>query len=346
VGGFDATVSIEPMNPAFEVSEHLPISVVMTTFNGERFVDDQLRSILEQSLPPREVVVCDDGSQDRTLDIVHHLANDSAVPVIVDQHENVGLRDNLERGLRIATSSIIALADQDDVWVPDKLRLIEAALEAHPEALVVCTNGHLLDVDGQRLEQSLWDRSGLTGTERADVLAGQSFPVMLRWNFVTGATVAIRRSFLDLSLPLPTEGLHDAWFALLASSLGRLLALDDDLIGYRLHQANTKGLPPDRVRKAIAERRAGDPRPTEAALYEAAARRLVQSGLASSHVLESLDAKVTFTRRRLDLPDRFIPRLAASGRLLRSGEYRRFSKQWPRSVGYDVLVGSPPPASR
>lgn len=315
-------------------------SVVMTTFNGERWVGEQLSSILDQTCPAREVIICDDGSLDRTVEIVSTMISKPAttVGVRIDRHENIGLNSNLERGLRAARFPIIVLADQDDIWFREKLEVIESTFEQHPDATALFTDGTVIDDDGRSIDRSLWRRAGLSRTEMRELRKGNAFKILLRWNFTTGATMAFRRTLLDTILPLPAAGMHDAWIALLAASQETLLPVEHQLIRYRLHQSNTTGLPAQTPLGRLRHRRRVDPRPTEADLYAAVEARLRSVGSAEE-VRRALEEKVEFTNVRGNLPDRIPERFAVALRLLLAGDYRRFSKRWPRSLAYDLLFG-------
>ena len=111
------------------------ISVAMCTYNGERFLAQQLVSIAQQSRPPDELVVCDDGSTDRTVAMIREFAVSVRYPVRVFENEhNLGVAANFERAIRLCEGNLIALADQDDIWYPIRLERSEQELTAHPEA--------------------------------------------------------------------------------------------------------------------------------------------------------------------------------------------------------------------
>ena len=107
-------------------------SVVMATFNGERFVGEQLHSLFRQTVAPAEIIVCDDGSTDATMDIVQSLAKQSPAPLRVRRNPaRLGFADNFLSGCQSASSDLIAFCDQDDVWLENKL-----ALCAGPDGVV------------------------------------------------------------------------------------------------------------------------------------------------------------------------------------------------------------------
>lgn len=217
------------------------VVVVMTTFQGERWVDQQVRSILDQTRPVDELLVYDDGSTDRTVAIVSE-----HVPVVRNA-SRLGTVRSLEQGLRAADADLVFLADQDDVWVSGR---VERMLDA--DADLVFHDARLIDAAGAPTGATLWEQVGFT-PERQQALRSRPLQTLLAGNPVTGATVAVSRRLLDLALPFPEHGWHDQWLALVAASKGlSVTALPDQLIYYRLHDDNAAGLPPTGLRGRLA----------------------------------------------------------------------------------------------
>src|SRR6201999_469319 len=116
------------------VSRKPRLSVALCTYNGERFLPQQLASMANQTRPPDELIVCDDRSSDRTIDIVREFAASAAYPVRIFENEsNLGSAANFERAIRLCEGNLIALSDQDDIWYPIRLQRSEQELTAHPE---------------------------------------------------------------------------------------------------------------------------------------------------------------------------------------------------------------------
>src|ERR1700721_581226 len=111
------------------------LSIALCTYNGERFLPEQLRSIGEQSRLPDELVGCDDASTDRTLGIIEDFARQAPFPVRIEVNAaNSGSTPNFAKAIGMCKGDSIVLADQDDVWVPSKLAALETALTFNPEA--------------------------------------------------------------------------------------------------------------------------------------------------------------------------------------------------------------------
>jgi glycosyltransferase involved in cell wall biosynthesis len=218
------------------------ISVAMCTYNGERFLPQQLASIAKQTRLPDELVVCDDGSTDRTVAIVREFAASAPYPVRVFENErNLGFAANFERAIGLCEGDLIALSDQDDIWYPIRLERSEQELMAHPEAGLVFSDADVMNDRNELVGQTLWQRLGFAGQRERDLLAGQ-YIVLAKHSFVTGATVMFRATLRDRCLPIGARWIHDQWIALTAAAFSDLRPIDQPLIRYRIHGSQQVGL--------------------------------------------------------------------------------------------------------
>ena len=119
------------------MNDKLTVSVIIPVYNGERFLDEALQSVLAQTLPPDEVIVVDDGSNDRTAQIVAEVAAQAAVSFQYVYQTNQGSAAARSHGVRLARSELIAFQDADDLWSADKLAIQVALLRRHPQACAV-----------------------------------------------------------------------------------------------------------------------------------------------------------------------------------------------------------------
>ena len=113
------------------------ISVVMATYNGERYLVEQLESIRRQTRLPDELVIGDDASTDSTVEIVQRFEQSAPFPVVLLRHAQTGLGDNFLQSLEASQGDLVAFSDQDDVWLKDKLKRCSEALTTHVADLVV-----------------------------------------------------------------------------------------------------------------------------------------------------------------------------------------------------------------
>ena len=198
------------------------ISVAMCTYNGERFLAQQLVSIAQQSRPPDELVVCDDGSTDRTVAMIREFAVSVRYPVRVFENEhNLGVAANFERAIRLCEGNLIALADQDDIWYPIRLERSEQELTAHPEAGLIFSDADIIDDKNQSTGATLWQRLSFAGKREQDLLAGR-YVVLAKHRFVTGATVMMRAGLRDRCLPIGEGWIHDEWIAMITAAFSDL----------------------------------------------------------------------------------------------------------------------------
>lgn len=221
--------------------EHLKISIAMCTFNGARYLKEQLSSIASQNCPPDELVVCDDGSTDDTVQILSTFATEApfAVRMIVNE-QRLGAIKNFEKSMKLCKGDIIALCDQDDIWNPGKLATLREAFKNDPGAVYAFSDGDMMDELGAPMGYTLWDAVGLRKNLARFSGAGQ-LEMLLRKELVTGATLAFRASFRDVIIPIPSDWMHDSWIASLGSALYQGIAVPEALLRYRRHAAQACG---------------------------------------------------------------------------------------------------------
>lgn len=219
------------------------ISVALCTYNGERFLPQQLASIQRQTRLPDELVVCDDRSTDRTVEIVHEFAASVSFPVkIVENEQTLGSSKNFEKAIRLCSGDLIALSDQDDAWCPIRLERSEQELLMHPGAGLVFSDGDLIDDQDHSLGTRLWRSFSFTRQRAGELLAG-NYDLLLKYRFVTGATVMFRATLRDRCLPIPQGWIHDEWIAAIAAAFSDLRPIEEALICYRQHTLQQLGSP-------------------------------------------------------------------------------------------------------
>jgi glycosyltransferase involved in cell wall biosynthesis len=319
------------------------VSVALCTHNGVPYIEQQVASILAQTVPPQQIVLSDDASTDDTVARVRQAVADFTGPaielVVLENTPALGVVANFEQAVRACTGDIIALCDQDDLWVPGRLETLLARFASQPELLLVHSDARLVDSDGTPLGYSLFDAISLGPDEIAEIHAGNEFAALLRRNVVTGATTAFRRSLLDVALPFARSWVHDEWLAMVAAIVGRTDVMTDQLIDYRQHSANQIGARKLTVAGIFHELRLnrtarGIRLVTRAEELEA---RLDSFGAAATATVRDLVArKVAHERRRRDLPALRIARVPGVLRELRGGGYSMFGR--PRaSIVRDLL---------
>ncbi len=316
--------------------------MAVATYNGERFIAEQLGSILAQDPPPSEIVVSDDGSRDRTVELVRSIAATApaSVPVSVLDRGNLGISKNFERAVTACTGDVVVLCDQDDRWHDGRLAALVSALEADPGLALVHTDARLVDEDGRPLGATLLQALEYSDAERDDEASGRAFSVLLRRNVVTGATAAFRRSLLEFALPFPEEWVHDEWLALIAAATAEIRLLDEPTVDYRQHGANQIGVTVPTLRykiRRVLESR-GDRNRLLARKFAVLADRLEQLGDAvPADRVRSAHLKARFEGFRAELPRSRWRRIRPVVSAARAGLYGRFASQGRADMIRDVL---------
>ncbi|WP_022881570.1 glycosyltransferase family 2 protein [Gryllotalpicola ginsengisoli] len=320
----------------------MSVSVALCTHNGERFVAEQVRSILAQSRGADELIVSDDASADGTLRVVAETMTDASPELRVLRNDPpLGVTKNFEQAVGASRGDYIALSDQDDVWRPDKLELTAGLLDADPAALLVHTDARLVDEAGVPLGGTLFGRLEVGEAELGLIESGRGIDAVLRRNLATGATVVFRRELLDAALPFPPLWVHDEWLAAIAAALGGLRVLREPTIDYRLHGANQIGVVEPTLRRKIG-RVLGEPRGTRnerlGAVFTTLADRLDALGQrVPAQVRAAARAKAAFETARAQLPRARPARLPGVARLARGGGYGRFASQGRLDIVRDLL---------
>ena len=200
------------------------VSVCMTTCNGEKYLRRQLDTILEQLGQQDELVISDDSSSDKTIDIIKSY-DDKRIRIFENNHFKSPVY-NLEFALKKARGNMVFLADQDDVWLPGRVQRVVEKLQDND--LVVC-NALIVDADEKVLQESYFEWKG----------SGPGFWENLKKNSFLGCSLAFNRKILKAVLPFPKKLImHDVWIGLMAESLGKVYFLDEKLMLYRRHEGN------------------------------------------------------------------------------------------------------------
>jgi len=225
------------------------VAAVIPLFNHERYIADALRGLLAQTRPPDRIIVIDDGSTDRSLDAARAVA-DARITIL--SQENAGAHAALNRGIALAADAdFIGILNSDDVYEPERLESCLRCLELHPAAAVVATRLKMIDGEGVLLPagdpRARWLRS--VWHARPESLCA--------WlgiaNFTKTTSNLFGRAEYFRGHPFrPYRYVHDYYFALAAAIEDRLVLLDEELLRYRVHGANTiKSGPGERVPREV-----------------------------------------------------------------------------------------------
>jgi glycosyltransferase involved in cell wall biosynthesis len=211
------------------------ISVIMATYNGSNYLNEQIDSILAQTLQPVEIIVCDDNSSDNTIEILRSYADKKLLRYYINE-KRLGVIQNFKKAASLATNShFFALADQDDLWAPDKLMKLATLMMAQTDSFkpaMVFSDASIIDKKGKLLNKSLWSEFNICPDK-------QTFKTLLIRNIVPGCTMLINSKMKAELLDIPISAyMHDAWITFLAYAFNNYAYVKEPLIQHRNHDSN------------------------------------------------------------------------------------------------------------
>lgn len=216
----------------------------MATYNGELYLLEQLESILNQTLKPEKIFIVDDCSSDRTLEILADVKKHSEIPIEISVNNcNIGVIKTFEKALALCNSKYIALADQDDVWLPQKLEFMLQKAKSLSEGN--CVKPLLLHCNLKVVDKELTSLNVLQKdfwlSDKYDLSSPLS--ILIERNYVPGCTMIINDALRNLALPIPLEvSMHDYWLMVLCAASGKIAYCEDSLMLYRRHESNVSEL--------------------------------------------------------------------------------------------------------
>lgn len=325
----------------------MKISIALCTYNGEKFLTEQLDSYLAQTRLPDELVVCDDGSKDSTREILTEFVSSAAFPVRLHFNEqNLGYVQNFGKATRLCTGDIIVLSDQDDVWRRDKIELIEAEFAKSEKTGVVYADAEIVSENLNPLGVTMWQCNNFNFEKQKNIKSGKSFDLLLKDGFVLGSSMAFSAQFQDLILPIPPNIYfdHDDWFTLVISAIADVSLINEPLIKYRQHQQQTSaGMVLNaetgfkQLLKAKQRINKYDGSITQLIFAE---KRLSESSYPVKEAISKIKAARKHISTRASLPKNLSSRSIKIGQELIAGHYHNYSNGF-RSAVKDLLVSQP-----
>jgi glycosyltransferase involved in cell wall biosynthesis len=204
-----------------------PISVVLCTYNGAKYIEAQLASIIAQTYAVAEIIVVDDVSTDDTMAVVERAAARDSRISLSQNNFNIGFTSNFESALQMAKHDYIAISDQDDIWHHQKIEKMMAAFEPDAAAIYCDSVRFTKDIPIHPIKN-----------KSSRHVAGTNVRKLALYNTVSGHALIIRKSLLEQALPIPNAVYYDWWLALQAVTSGGLQYLDEILVYQRAHDTN------------------------------------------------------------------------------------------------------------
>lgn len=327
------------------------ISIALCTYNGAKFLPAQLESFLKQTQMPDELVVCDDGSSDASVEILSEFAANAPFPVQVFENEKrKGSTKNFEKAIALCTGEIIFLSDQDDVWAPEKIEEIAAVFEKDNSIGAVFSDAEIVDENLAPTDRTLWSYT-FPEEKRAAAKRGSLFDVLVSQNVVTGATLAFRAEFREKFMPVPDDIpnlIHDNWIALVIAAEAEIEFLEKPLVKYRQHGSQQLGINFNELdtrnfdarRKAYASTiefvKEDIARLKKLSDVFTGDRRFAEKSIDFAAAVEEKQSLITHLEARKNLPSSRVGRVFPVVREFLSGRYQRFSRGF-LSAGKDLL---------
>ncbi len=233
------------------------ISVALATYNGGKYITEQLNSILPQLTQEDEIIISDDGSTDSTLELIAGISMGSggqtlelvsgfcAAQIKVLKNPGKGVISNFENAVRHASGDIIFLCDQDDVWHPDKVAIIKNCFAATNASLII-TDAYITDQNLNVLEPSFFKLMNSGGGVLKNFIK----------NTFLGCCMAFRKELKEVILPFPEKiPMHDSWIGILAQLQGDVLFIPEKLVYYRRHEDNASALERNSLKQSLVWRK-------------------------------------------------------------------------------------------
>ena len=203
------------------------ISIALCTYNGSRFLERQIMSILNQTYNNIELIVVDDCSTDNSFEITQRLSAKYPQIKSFKNAKNIGFNKNFEKAIKLTSGAFIAISDQDDIWLNCKLQRL---IDNIGDKLLIFSNSEWVDEDEKILgRRILADTFGLKQ---------RTFKSMLFYNFVTGHTTLFSRQLLNYILPIPSNGYYDWWIGFVALYHNKITCLNECLTLHRVHSTS------------------------------------------------------------------------------------------------------------
>lgn len=201
------------------------ISVALCTYNGAKFIAQQLDSILAQSHKNLEIVIVDDSSTDNTYEILDNYSKKYPQIKIYFNDKNLGFNTNFQKAINLCTGNFIAISDQDDIWLPNKLEILLANIA---DNYLVFSNSSFIDESGQIIGGQILSPDFN--------LLGKDFKRFLFYNSVTGHTCMFHKSFIKHFMPIPHQGYYDWYMGFIAVYHNKAVCVNECLTLHRVHQ--------------------------------------------------------------------------------------------------------------
>lgn len=219
------------------------ISIALCTYNGEHYIKEQLESIINQTLPPDEIIICDDCSKDNTkAEIKSVLGHWNGSWEFIENDKNLGFKKNFQKAISLCNGDIIFLSDQDDVWLSDKIEKMVKIFKSDPNCILAFHDVKIVDSNLKEIRPSFWNMLNFN----PQPFFKMDYSILLMKNVIQGSACAFRKKLFIHANPFPDDVLHDYWLALVAAASGeKICPVNEKLALYRQSGHNAIGAKED-----------------------------------------------------------------------------------------------------
>lgn len=321
------------------MSHDKSISVAMCTYNGEKFLREQLESIAAQTRIPAELVICDDRSTDSTADIIRKFAESAPFPVRFHINpvnlggSTKGITKNFEQASGLCTGDLVAFCDQDDVWLPQKLARMAQTMEKSPHPGGVFSDARLINDQGVSKGILLSTTGGMTRHEQVRFAHGKVLPVLLSMTKVYGCSLMVDAQLLRKVLPVPPHWWFDAWVACTVAVYSKLVFIPEPLFLYRIHSTQSVGASAPTASERLKQWKRsakGYWEESEPQLTDLYSRLAADDDPAMNPYLEYLRGRMNLLRFRAALPSNPLSR--AMKLIPETRNYHRYFNGWKSMI--------------
>jgi glycosyltransferase involved in cell wall biosynthesis len=208
------------------------VSVVLCTYNGELFVDEQVKTICSQTWSKLEIIIVDDASTDKTYEkLKRHAAIDTRIRLFQNE-KNLGFNLNFNRACSLTKGTFIAIADQDDIWEKNKISELLKEITKSDRVMIA----HSVSARFEKNKDPF-----IKSVNLVDYFEGDDPKKLFLFNTISGHNMLIRRKLLEAAMPFPENIYYDWWLSVVACTMGEIKHVNKILVWHRVHESNATG---------------------------------------------------------------------------------------------------------
>lgn len=311
----------------------MKISIALCTYNGAKYLEEQLKSLAEQTLKADEIIICDDNSSDNTVNIINRYKDNLNIKLTLNK-VNLGVTKNFEQAISLCSGDFIFLCDQDDVWHKDKIKIMSEKM-IEEKTGICCCDGIVCDKNLKQIDSyTLWNTSGLS---RIDLNRFSPYSLINNYCF-TGMALCFRKNFTKYFMPLSENAVHDEWIAFIISCFSKVSFVNQKLVVYRQHSEQKIGINSIKslkeIWKFLRSCKIADME-KETRKFEDLALKLKQLEM-ETNLITAIENKIKHLKRRTSRSKfRFFVLTAE----LISGQYKKYSNGTYKAFLKDLFSG-------